>query len=356
MANNLSKDSIEMAYSENSPEYLKVSLAAAMTLGFVQGMFYRNACLHCVNVLLTYDNGCKANCAYCGLQKSREGSYNEKSFIRVDWPLFKTDDIIRLTLEKRDIIHRICISMITNEKAREDTFEILRRFANGLHCPVSILMTPTILKHSDIDKFKEYGADMVTVALDSATPELFDKYRGKGVNGPHRWGKYNDILNYSASVFGKNKVGCHLVVGLGETEKEMIDCMQSVRDKGARSHLFSFYQEKGSKLEGHPQCPAGQFRRIQIARHIIDYDMGRAEDMAYDENGKVVDFGISFKDVAQIVETGMAFRTTGCPGTTDISACNRPFGDSSPGNIRSFPFELKSYDISKVRKELMEYD
>lgn len=356
MANNLLKNSSEMTYPEDSPEYLKVSLAAAMTLGFIPGIFYRNTCLHCVNVLLTYDNGCRANCAYCGLQKSREGSYNEKSFIRVDWPTFKTDDIIQLTLEKKDVIHRICISMITHEKAKENTFEILRRFADELHCPVSILMTPTILKHSDIDKFKEYGADMVTVALDSATPELFDKHRGKGVNGPHRWGKYNDILNYSASVFGKNKVGCHLVVGLGETEKEMIDCMQSVRDKGARSHLFSFYQEKGSKLESHPQCPAGQFRRIQIARHIIDYDMGRAEDMTFDKNGKVVDFAIPFKDVTQIVETGTAFRTTGCPGTSDVSACNRPFGDSSPRNIRSFPFELKSSDISRVRKELMEYD
>jgi Biotin synthase-related enzyme len=85
----------------SSPEYLKVSLAAAMTMDFVPGIFYRNACLHCINVLLTYEEGCRANCAYCGLQKSREGGYNDKSFIRVDWPAFKTDYIIESTLKKK---------------------------------------------------------------------------------------------------------------------------------------------------------------------------------------------------------------------------------------------------------------
>jgi biotin synthase len=197
---------------------------------------------------------------------------------------------------------------------------------------------------------------MVTVALDAATPELFDEYRGRGVGGPHRWEKYNDILEYSVSVFGKNKVGCHLVVGLGETEREMIFRMQTVRDKGARSHLFSFYRENGSRLENHPQCPAGQYRRIQVARHIIDYDMGRAEDMKFEDDGKITDFGIPFKNVAEIIEKGAAFQTTGCPGKTEISACNRPFGDSSPKNIRSFPFELNAGDVNRVRKELLEYD
>lgn len=339
-----------------SPEFLKVSLAAAMTMDFVPGIFYRNACLHCINVLLTYDEGCRANCAYCGLQKSREGKYNDKSFIRVDWPVFRTDNIIESTLKKKDKVERICISMITHEKAREDTFTVLKRFSNELHCPVSILMTPTVLKYEDIDGFKKHGADMATVALDAATPELFDKYRGRGAGGPHRWEKYNDILEYSVSVFGKNKVGCHLVAGLGETEKEMIFRIQAVRDKGARSHLFSFYQEKGSKLENHPRCPAGHYRRIQLARHIIDYDIGRAEDMKFGERDRVVDFGIPFKTAAELIETGTPFQTTGCPGKTEISACNRPFGDSSPKNIRSFPFELNANDLNRVRRELLHYD
>ena len=42
-----------------SPEFMRMSLAAAMTLGFKQGLFYRNAKLYCINLLLTYDEGCR---------------------------------------------------------------------------------------------------------------------------------------------------------------------------------------------------------------------------------------------------------------------------------------------------------
>ncbi|KKL25466.1 hypothetical protein LCGC14_2404990, partial [marine sediment metagenome] len=35
---------------KESPEYVKLSLAAAMTLGFREGRFYRNAKLHCLNL------------------------------------------------------------------------------------------------------------------------------------------------------------------------------------------------------------------------------------------------------------------------------------------------------------------
>lgn len=52
-----------------SPEVLRMSLAAAMTLDFAPGSFYRNACLGCINLLLTYRSGCAARCAYCGLSR-----------------------------------------------------------------------------------------------------------------------------------------------------------------------------------------------------------------------------------------------------------------------------------------------
>ncbi|EMR74670.1 hypothetical protein MBGDF03_01269 [Thermoplasmatales archaeon SCGC AB-540-F20] len=54
--------------SKESPEYLRTSLAAAMTLGFKNGRFYRNAKLPCINLLLTYNSGCAGNCGYCAFQ------------------------------------------------------------------------------------------------------------------------------------------------------------------------------------------------------------------------------------------------------------------------------------------------
>lgn len=51
-----------------SPEYVRVSSAAAMTLGLMSGRFLRGAKLYCINLLLTYENGCVGKCAYCAIR------------------------------------------------------------------------------------------------------------------------------------------------------------------------------------------------------------------------------------------------------------------------------------------------
>jgi len=50
-----------------SPDYVRISLAAAITLGFYPGRFFRDAKLYTLNLLLTYNDGCLGKCAYCGL-------------------------------------------------------------------------------------------------------------------------------------------------------------------------------------------------------------------------------------------------------------------------------------------------
>ncbi len=157
-------------------------------------------------------------------------------------------------------------------------------------------------------------------------------------------------------IFGDGNIGCHLIVGLGETEMEMVSAMQRIKDIGGTTHLFSFYQEKGSLLESHPQCPADQFRRIQLARHIIDFDYARIEDMGFDEKERVIVFGVSKVVLDEFIESGVPFQTSGCPGKDKkIACCNRPFGDSRPSDIRSYPFRLDESDVERVRRELLDY-
>jgi len=57
----------------------------------------------------------------------------------------------------------------------------------------------------------------------------------------------------------------------------MIQRIQKVKDLGGRTHLFSFYPEKGSRLAQEKPCPANQYRRIQLARYLIDGQYSRAE-------------------------------------------------------------------------------
>jgi biotin synthase-related radical SAM superfamily protein len=76
--------------------------------------------------------------------------------------------------------------------------------------------------------------------------------------------------------------------------------------------------------------------------------------MTFDEFGRVADFGLPRGELDGIIDTGLPFRTSGCPGKfqEDISACDRPYGDSPPSNIASYPFQPNKTDIRKIRRQL----
>ena len=335
---------------KTSPQYIQTSLAASLTLGFQQGSFHRNAKLKGLNLLLHYEEGCLGRCHFCGLSKSRREGPRGKTFIRVDWPLYPLEDIIR-RVKGKDQIHRVCISMITHPKALEDTLYVIQRFYEETDLSISVLITPTLIHKKDsLAAMKKAGADRVGIAIDTATPELFNQLRGKGVGGPHQWNHYWDVVQMSVDVFGRFQVGIHLIVGLGETEKEMVETIQQGQDIGVHTHLFSFFPEKGSPMEEQSPPPIDRYRRIQLARWIINEDLGSANQMKYNQNGRLVDFGVNIKPFIQI---GEPFMTSGCPGRDGKVACNRPYGNERPSDpIRNFPFIPEPEDIEEIRRQL----
>ena len=67
-----------------------------------------------------------------------------------------------------------------------------------------------------------------------------------------------------------------------------------------------------------------------------------------------MDFGLPTGELDDIIDSGLPFRTSGCPGkfAEDISACDRPYGDSPPSDIASFPFQPEGKDIKQIRRQL----
>ncbi|MDA8224983.1 MAG: radical SAM protein [Betaproteobacteria bacterium] len=342
-----------------SPDYVQMSTAAAITLGLVPGSMHRTSCTHCLNLLVTYPEGCRANCTYCGLARHREENrdYADRNFIRVEWPTARYDDVIERVKQGQDHgqIERMCISMITHPNSDADAYVLLEKWVREVpHIPVSILSNPTTMEKQDLVRMKDMGADIFTIALDAVTPEIFERTRGKTVDSPHTYAKYWQAIEWAAEIYGPEKFGAHLICGMGETEREMLEVCQKIKDMGGHNHMFAFFPEQGSMMEDWPACDRGQWRRVQLARFIIDYAGGHLNRMQFDEQGRVIDFGMPQDELQALIQSGKPFQTSGCPGKDDeeISACNRPFGDSTPSDIFSFPFALAHQDVDMVRRQM----
>lgn len=344
-----------------SPDYVQMSTAAAITLGLVPGRLYRCSCTRCLNLLLTYPEGCRANCAYCGLARHREAArnYADRNFIRVDWPAAPLDDVIARVAAQGPIspFERMCISMITHPNSDADAKEVLARWVERIPrstVPVSILSNPTTLTRADVEDFARLGADIFTVALDAASRDVFVATRGRAVEGPQCWDKYWEVFGYAAETFGPDRIGMHLVVGLGETDRDVLDICRRLVAVGGHSHLFCFFPEAGSLMDHVPAPSRTRWRRIQLARYLLEYAGHDFAALRFDANGGLANFGMDRARLEEIIASGIPFRTSGCPGKQrpDVSACDRPYGDSPPSNIASYPFQPDADDLQTIARQL----
>ena len=338
-----------------SPKTVRLSIAAAMTLGLRSGKFYRNARLGCINLLMEYDHGCLANCLYCGQAREVSNRAECKRLIRVEWPSYPLSVVtkaIRTASLKDPFIQRVCLSTLTSPSAPEDLVKMVKKVKGDTLCRVSVLITPTSFEKRDLVNIKAAGVENITIAVDTATPELFDKFRGTGAKGPHQWNRYTNGVKEAVEVMGNGKysVGVHLIIGLGETEEEAVGFIQTCYDVGSRVHLFSYYPENGTSLDDRSQPPMEQYRRVQLARHIIDHKQSRFETMRF-KAGRLTDFGLPITKISALVREGKAFMTTGCPG------CNRPYANETPsqamqGLFRNYPFPPDPKDIKMIEKQM----
>jgi biotin synthase len=271
----------------------------------------------------------------------------------VRWPTLPWRTVLEAMERTQDRFGRVCISMITRRDSADALIAMASSIRERLDTPISGLLSPSVLTRDQMAGMRQAGVDRIGIAVDAATPELFDAMRGRAIEGPHRWETYWERFDEGIEVFGRRMVGCHLICGLGETEREMALALQHVRDAGGLTHLFSFYPEAGSPLEDREPPPMGQYRRIQLARHLIDEGIANADAFCYDEEDRITSFGVTDAVLEEALAVGTAFETSGCPGLDGRVACNRPFANSRPGpDIRNYPFPLEPGDVAKVRQEL----
>jgi biotin synthase len=144
------------------------------------------------------------------------------------------------------------------------------------------------------------------------------------------------------------------MVGMGETEEEMVSLMDRLWKMGIVNHLFSFFAEEGSRLSDRPQPPWAGYLRIQLARYLIEENLTDFRTMKFDKRGRIADYGLGRDRVIEIINLGTPFMTTGCLGPEGEVACNRPFGNCLP-DVRqyNYPYPPNEEELALIKKEIL---
>jgi biotin synthase-related radical SAM superfamily protein len=325
------------------PEHVRVSAGSAIVLGLL------NAKLDAPPTtvyLMTYKRGkCSANCGFC--PQARGSQSRTDMLSRVSWPIYLTKHVtnrIDRTF-KESKTERVCIQALNYPQV----FFHLQALAKAIHkqscIPISVSCQP--LQRKNIVQLAETGIERIGIPLDAATEEIFTRIKGSSTGGFYSWKDQWKLLNEAVGVFGKGKVSTHLIVGLGETEKDMIKTLQQCVDMAVLPGLFAFTPIPGTGLANESQPPIEKYRRIQVARYLIVQGTVRYEDMSFDEKEDLSEFGVDDQILLQVVEKGEAFLTSGCPD------CNRPYYNEKPrGLMYNYPKKLSPDDVSSIKKQL----
>jgi biotin synthase len=266
---------------------------------------------------------------------------------RVSWPAFPTKrvlDGIEKTA-KNSGIKRVCIQALNYPEVFAHLQALVKAVSQHAEVPISVSCQP--LNPENIRRLAEAGAERIGIPLDAATEEIFDRVKGVAAGGPYEMNRQLALLKEAVKIFGRGKVTTHFIVGLGETEKEMVDIIQRCVDIGVLPALFAFTPIAGTALENRKPPLIQQYRRIQLARYLIVHGAARAETFRFDKEGRIIDFGVDGQILRHVVWSGAPFLTSGCPD------CNRPYYNEKPsGPIYNYPRPMCAEEIRKAAEEL----
>ena len=325
------------------PPTIRVSLGTAIVLGLLEGKLDAEPS---TAYLMTYRQGkCTANCGFCPQARTSKSSIELLS--RVSWPAFPTQGVIDALSKAagQGKIRRVCIQALNYPLVFTHIEALVKEIKKSLALPISVSCQPK--SKTDMEELAAAGLDRLGIAVDAASETLFNKVKGLEVAGAYRWDALFRRLDEALAVFGKNNVSTHLIVGLGETEKEAAEFLQRCVDLGILPALFAFTAVRGTALEAKQPPKLDSYRRVQMSRYLIVSGRTRAEKMQFNSESEIASYGLTKEALNKIIESGLPFQTSGCPD------CNRPYYNEKPsGPIYNYPRKLTEQEIEKIKSQL----
>jgi biotin synthase len=312
----------------HEPQVINVSIGTAAVLGLAQVAM----AVAPTTAYLMLGGRCLMNCAFCA--QARDSKASALYLSRVTWPEYELEAVVEglATAAKQGTIRRACLQVTVTGDAFRQSLTILQAVKSASDLPFDIAILPHDLEQ--VRQLVEAGADHIGFGLDAACQRVFNKVKGGN------WLRSLALIEDTARTFS-GQAAVHLIVGLGETEQEMVERMQWAHDLGVTVGLFAFTPVRGTHLADLHQPPLAVYRRMQAARWLITHDQASIEDMTFDHQGRLVHLG------APLPASGKPFQTSGCPD------CNRPYYNEQPsGQMYNYPRPLTTAEAAQARDEL----
>ena len=324
---------------------IRVSIGSASVLGLYESKRFKDVPTTCY--IMTYKDGhCTANCGFC--PQARESESSIELLSRVSWPIFSFKEFLTklnyLPPTKR--FKRICIQTLNYIQNFQDLIEITSQIRKNCETPISVAIPP--MSREKLEQLKLIGVERVGIALDAATPEIFETIKGRKVKGPYNWDHHLQNLKDALEIFSEGYVTTHLIVGLGETSKEILKMIKNLHDLKIKVSLFAFMPIKGTKLENLRQPEVLNFRKIQLGRYLLIHDLKNLNDFTFNNIGELIKFNLNKRELWNLISSTEAFLTSGCSG------CNRPYYTSRPsGPIYNYPRNLSTNEKEAIYESLI---
>ncbi|KLO22663.1 radical SAM protein [Marinitoga sp. 1197] len=282
---------------------LKLSYATAVLLGLKKGKIN----FEMPTAYLMLGEKCVYNCSFCA--QAREAESDKDYLSRIKWPEYDIKEFLS-KLKENNLFKRLCIQVVNTETYFYDLKDLLNEI-NDIDILKAISFRPKSFE--EVESIFNYNIDNLGISLDVANKELFPKIRG---------GSFDSLFNILIQSAKKypGKITTHVIVGLGETDKDLIDLMFEMKKYNILVSLFAFTPIQGTKLENKQPPSIERYRKIQIAREIIEKNNVKKEDFMFENNSL-----IKFPEIK--ISEDEAIKTSGC------SYCTRPFYNEKPNKI-----------------------
>jgi biotin synthase len=260
---------------------------------------------------------CAMNCAFCA--QARESRASDLALSRVTWPEYPLDEVgTRLReAEREGRVRRCCLQVTAGPGYYERALAVVRQLCQAVSLPINVAIL--VSEAEQVDTLFAAGVERIGFGLDAACERVFRQVKGPG------WARTLAAIEDTARRY-PGRASVHLIVGLGESEREMVERMAWAQDQGLGIGLFAFTPIRGTALADHPPPSLAAYRRMQAARWLIVHQGASPDSFWFDERGALEEIRVpGAADLGQLLSEGAAFRTSGCPD------CNRPFYNERPG-------------------------